>query len=247
MTASIYLVGATPAFEAFYFVVAQLLGGFAAALAGGFLVTDITGGGHHPNAPIVGFPYPGGYARAFVAEWLYTTLLSLVVMFVAISRNKVNPFYGIAIGGMVAGGAGACGGISGAAFNPAVVTSLQLAQCVYGDCTALRSLWMYWVADLLGSVTGAVIFLLAHGPAEYHAALWPGQKSAEEAVADVNKRAFEGDSNSARISSFGRIQSDGAHRAAAESPRTAGEPATAMKTAPRGTDGGHETDALIPR
>ena len=176
VSVAIFLVGAQPGWEVALYVAMQLSGGFAAALAGAYLVVDLDGGAAQPHGPRVDFDaYAGGYARAFVAEWLFTTLLAVVVLFCAISTNKVNHFYGLAIGGMLGGAAGAVGGISGSSFNPAVATSLQLAQCLHGDCQAVRTLWLYWAAELLGAVTGAIVFLLAHGPGEYHAAPWPGQ------------------------------------------------------------------------
>ena len=176
MCLTTYLVGGMRARDMAYFVPVELLAGLAAALAGGYLVVDLDGGADQPHGPRVGFDaYAGGYARAFIAEWLFTTLLAVVVLFCAISTNKVNHFYGLAIGGMLGGAAGAAGGISGSSFNPAVATSLQLAQCLHGDCQAVRTLWLYWAAELLGAVTGAIVFLLAHGPGEYHAAPWPGQ------------------------------------------------------------------------
>lgn len=59
---------------------------------------------------------------ALAVELLFTFALCYVVLNVATSRDhEVNSFYGLAIGFTVLAGAVAVGGISGGAFNPAVV------------------------------------------------------------------------------------------------------------------------------
>ncbi|MGB0877852.1 MAG: MIP/aquaporin family protein [Mycobacterium sp.] len=59
---------------------------------------------------------------AFVVELLFTFALCYVVLNVATSKDHPdNSFYGLAIGFTVIAGAVAVGGVSGAAFNPAVV------------------------------------------------------------------------------------------------------------------------------
>jgi aquaporin Z len=67
---------------------------------------------------------PQGHAlvSALVVELLFTFALAYVVLNVATSRDHPdNSFYGLAIGFTVLAGAVAVGGISGGAFNPAVV------------------------------------------------------------------------------------------------------------------------------
>jgi aquaporin Z len=60
-------------------------------------------------------------SAAFVVELLFTFALAYVVLNVATSKSHPdNSFYGLAIGFTVVAGAFAVGGISGAAFNPAV-------------------------------------------------------------------------------------------------------------------------------
>lgn len=67
------------------------------------------------------------YPKLILAEFLFTFALMWVILNVAISTGTPgNPFYGIAIGGIVAAGAYAVGPISFAAFNPAVAMALAI-------------------------------------------------------------------------------------------------------------------------
>jgi aquaporin Z len=127
------------------YVVAQLLGGLAAAGVSMFLFdTD-------PTA----FTVPGDrVAAAFVAELLFTFALAYVVVNVATSKDHPNnSFYGLAIGFTVLAGAVAVGGLSGAAFNPAV--GLGAATAGLADWSLL---WVYLVATLAGGALAGFAF-----------------------------------------------------------------------------------------
>jgi aquaporin Z len=92
--------------------------------------------------------------KAFLAEFLFTFALCYVVLNVAIAKGtKGNSFYGFAIGFTVLAGAYACGAISGAAFNPAVALGITVMQL-----SAWSNLWMFFVANLLGSLCAALVF-----------------------------------------------------------------------------------------
>jgi aquaporin Z len=97
-----------------------------------------------------------GYAvvAAFVAELLFTFALCYVVLNVATSKDHPdNSFYGLAIGFTVLAGAVAVGGISGGAFNPAVVFGGAVM-----DMFALPTLWVYLVAQLIAGAAAGVVF-----------------------------------------------------------------------------------------
>lgn len=65
--------------------------------------------------------------RALFAEFLFTVALMWIILNVAIAKkNAGNNFYGIAIGFIVGAGIFTVGGISFAAFNPAVTFALCL-------------------------------------------------------------------------------------------------------------------------
>ena len=105
----------------------------------------------HVNPLILSEP---AVAAAFVAELLFTFALCYVVLNVATSKDHPgNSFYGLAIGFTVLAGAVAVGGISGGAFNPAVVFGGAAM-----DMFALPTLWVHLVAQLIAGATAGVVF-----------------------------------------------------------------------------------------
>ncbi|QIS15608.1 aquaporin [Nocardia arthritidis] len=98
-------------------------------------------------------PSGGQLADALVAELLFTFALAYVVLNVATSAaHPNNSFYGLAIGFTVAAGAIAVGGISGAAFNPAVLLG-GMAMGIFGPSTLL-----YLIVELLGAAAAGFVF-----------------------------------------------------------------------------------------
>jgi aquaporin Z len=89
-----------------------------------------------------------------VVELLFTFALCYVVLNVATSKDQpVNSFFGLAIGFTVLAGAFAVGGISGAAFNPAV--SLGAAA---SGLFAWSTLWVYLVVQAIAGVAAGLVF-----------------------------------------------------------------------------------------
>lgn len=92
--------------------------------------------------------------QSFLVEALFTFILVFVVLNVATSKDtEGNSFYGFAIGMTVFVGATVVGPISGGAFNPAVALGLSISGQF-----AWSSLWLYFVAALLGGVVAALAF-----------------------------------------------------------------------------------------
>jgi aquaporin Z len=105
-------------------------------------------------------PTPG-VGKMLIAEILFTFALAWVVLNVATARGTDgNSFYGLAIGFTVAAGAFAVGGVSGAAFNPAV----GLGATVMG-LFKWSHFWIYIVGPLLGATVAGFVFLYTQ-PAE---------------------------------------------------------------------------------
>jgi len=132
--------------DAVAYWVVQLVGGVLAALLARWVI----------NPPHVTTQTLSGHlmAAAFVAELLFTFTLCYVVVNVATSRDHpVNSFYGMAIGFTVAAGAIAVGGVSGAAFNPAVALGIDTARLF-----AWSTLWVYLVAQVAGGVLAGIAF-----------------------------------------------------------------------------------------
>jgi aquaporin Z len=134
-----------PADAVAYWVV-QLAGGVLGALLARWVinpaqVTTLTLSGHL-------------LAAALVAELLFTFALCYVVVNVATSQDHpVNSFYGMAIGFTVAAGAVAVGGVSGAAFNPAVTLGLDTTRLF-----AWSTLWVYLVAQVAAGIAAGLAF-----------------------------------------------------------------------------------------
>jgi aquaporin Z len=98
---------------------------------------------------------PQGHAlvSALVVELLFTFALAYVVLNVATSKDHPdNSFYGLAIGFTVLAGAIAVGGISGGAFNPAVVLG-GAAMGLFGWSTLI-----YLVPQLIAGVAAGLVF-----------------------------------------------------------------------------------------
>jgi aquaporin Z len=92
--------------------------------------------------------------QVFVAEFLFTFALAYVVLNSATAKaNLGNSFYGLAIGFTVMAGAFAVGGISGAAFNPAVAVGLSVTKLV-----RFADIWVHVVAELAGGLVAGLVF-----------------------------------------------------------------------------------------
>jgi aquaporin Z len=127
----------------------QFIGAFAAAL----MALWFTG------KSFAAAPAPGvDFARACVAEFLFTFALVSVVLNVATTKKHAdNSYYGLAIGFTVMAGAFAVGPISGGAFNPAVAASPIILDTIRGG-NSISNLPMYLVGTILGGVIAGLIF-----------------------------------------------------------------------------------------
>jgi aquaporin Z len=99
---------------------------------------------------------PSGHAllATAVVELLFTFALCYVVLNVATSKSQMgNSFFGLAIGFTVLAGAFAVGGISGAAFNPAVALGAATAGLF-----AFSTLWVYIVVQAVAGIAAGLTF-----------------------------------------------------------------------------------------
>jgi aquaporin Z len=141
VTLGVWLRGRLATSDLVPYWVSQVAGALAAAIVARFLV-----GPGEAATRMVG--------PTMVAEFLFTFALVYVILNVATAKGtNGNSFYGLAIGMTVMAGAFAVGGVSGAAFNPAVVVG-----AVAMSLASLSSIWMYFVAELAGGALAAVAF-----------------------------------------------------------------------------------------
>lgn len=126
--------------------IAQFVGGLFGA---GIVLAVIAPGQVEPHS------WSGHAMMAtFVVELLFTFALCYVVLNVATSKDHPdNSFYGLAIGFTVAAGAVAVGGVSGAAFNPAVV----LGGIAMGMFTG-PMLLVYVAAQIIAGIAAGLVF-----------------------------------------------------------------------------------------
>jgi aquaporin Z len=151
VTLAVWIRGRCPTVDVPFYMLAQLLGGGAAAYVALFLFKKaLPGTEHYPQVDMLDLDV----ARSMVAEFLYTFALAYVVLNAATAKGTSgNSFYGLAIGFTVVTGAYAVGSISGGAFNPAVAFGLT----VMGK-SLVTNIWIYWVAELVGGALAGVTY-----------------------------------------------------------------------------------------
>ncbi|MFJ2552011.1 MIP/aquaporin family protein [Microbacterium sp. NPDC087591] len=138
----VFLRGGLSVADLIAYLIAQLVGGVLAALVS----LTVWPAGEKAMVIEVG--------PAFLVEALFTLILVYVVLNVATSKDTAgNSFYGLAIGGVVFVGATTVGSISGGGFNPAVALGLSVSGHF-----AWSSLWLYFVAPIVGAVIAAILF-----------------------------------------------------------------------------------------
>ncbi|PXX69307.1 glycerol uptake facilitator-like aquaporin [Nocardia tenerifensis] len=123
----------------------QVVAGLVAAVVVRLVIGGASGRALNPS----GHPL----ADALAAELLFTFALAYVVLNVATSADHPNnSFYGLAIGFTVAAGAIAVGGVSGGAFNPAVLFG-GMVMGLFGPWTLL-----YLIVELLAGAAAGLAF-----------------------------------------------------------------------------------------
>jgi aquaporin Z len=131
----------------------QAVGYWIAQLAGGLVTALVVRATVSASQTHVVAPVGHAMVTALVVEMLFTFALAYVVLNVATSKDHPdNSFYGLAIGSTVMVGAVAVGGISGGAFNPAVVLG-GAAMGLFAWSTLV-----YLIAQLLAGVGAGLTF-----------------------------------------------------------------------------------------
>lgn len=140
------------------YIIAQVLGGVAAAATFAVILGGYLGGGKvefNTFAAISNnFGGPGGFSMmaVFLTEVVITALFLIVIMGATSSRAP-SGFAPIAIGVALMVLHLVSIPVTNASLNPARST----APALFADGTALANLWLFWVAPILGGVIGGVI------------------------------------------------------------------------------------------
>lgn len=153
--------GRFPAKDLVPYIVAQVLGGIAAA---GCLYTILNGAGafttEGAGAFATNFYEMPGYAgrsysmmAAFLAEFLLTAFF-LIIILGATDKWANGKFAGIAIGLALTLIHLISIPITNTSVNPARSTS----QAIFVGSEALGQLWLFWVAPIAGAIVGGLIY-----------------------------------------------------------------------------------------
>ena len=132
-----------------FYILAQTLGGIAAALLAGVLISA-----KMPTTPVVLPPQYFSMIPALLSELVGTFALVWVILNVATAKAlEGNSFYGIAIGFTVTALMYTLGSVSGSVFNPAVA----IATCII-QFSNWNNLWIYLAGNFVGAALAAIVF-----------------------------------------------------------------------------------------
>jgi aquaporin Z len=162
VTCALLGAGKVKAGEAVLYIVAQIIGGIAAAMT--YVLIYV--GRSFPLAGDSTLNMGRGWQIA-MAELVFTFTLCTVVLCVAASDvNTVKQFFGLAIGSCVTVGGLAIGGISGGSLNPAVSIAIASGASVSGKYTVLSQLFramLYSLIEILAGFMAAAVYKMTHG------------------------------------------------------------------------------------
>jgi len=156
VTLAVFLRKKLPGRDVAPYMIAQLLG----AMVGAYLSYILLDRTFAPAPGVVATPF-----TALVVEILYTFLLALTVLNVAVSKHtQGNSYYGLAIGFAIVIGAFAGGPVSGGVYNPAIGTGTILINGLVGGGSFAHA-WLYLVGPFAGAALATVVFKVQEGPA----------------------------------------------------------------------------------
>ncbi|MFK7921774.1 MAG: MIP/aquaporin family protein [Bacteroidia bacterium] len=137
--------------EAGFYVLAQLLGAFGAVALVQILVQD------ESFVYLLGLAGSASNIQALLVEIFLTFLLALVYLNVCTGKEAIgNSYFGLAVGGTLAGIFYVGHHISGGAFNPA----LGIAPNVLA--TNWAPIWIYVVGPLFGASLAGFVYRIQH-------------------------------------------------------------------------------------
>src|SRR5437868_13821370 len=146
-----FQIGRAPAY-----IIAQLLGGAAAACVFYLVLSGAPSGGRWNSFTAISNLYGGANQFSLVAvlliEVVITALFLIVIMGVT-TKNCPAGFAPIAIGLALTLFHLVSIPVSNASLNPARST----ATAIFGGAEALQSLWMFWVAPIVGGLIGGIV------------------------------------------------------------------------------------------
>jgi aquaporin Z len=155
VTCGLVVAGRCPTSDAIPYIIAQLIGGIAAAAVFSVILAGAPEGKWNDFVAISNiYGGPGHFPMLQVALIeIVLTALFLIVIIGATSKKAAPGFAPIAIGLTLVFIHLAAIPVSNASVNPARST----ATAIFGGSAALSSLWLFWVAPIIGGVIGGYI------------------------------------------------------------------------------------------
>jgi len=144
--------------EGAMFMLAQTLGGICAA----FTYSAMMGGESFALGPVGDYKW----SQAIVAEFVFTFVLSFVVLSVATVKSALSEYFGFAIGMCVTVGGCAIGKVSGGSLNPAVSIGISFAHLNAGG--GMGAALVYCLVETIAGACAAGAFSLTQ-PSEFDA------------------------------------------------------------------------------
>jgi aquaporin Z len=160
VTCGLVAAGRCPASEAIPYIIAQLVGGIAAAAVFYVILSGAPAGKWNDFVAISNIYGGAGHfpmLQVALIEIVLTALFLIVIVSVT-SKNAAAGFAPIAIGLTLVFIHLAAIPVSNASVNPARST----ATAIFGGSVALSSLWLFWVAPIVGGVIGGWIGKMMH-------------------------------------------------------------------------------------
>ena len=154
VTLTFFWLGKVVAWDACFYIVAQFLGGLVGVLLMAALL------GQWVADPAVNYavtvPGPAGQAIAFLAEFLISFALMLVVL-IASNTRRAARFTGLLAAALVAIYLVVEAPYSGMSMNPARTLASAVPANIW------TGLWLYFAAPLVGMVVAGEVYLLGFG------------------------------------------------------------------------------------
>jgi aquaporin Z len=154
VTLTFFRLGKMARWDAFFYIVAQFVGG----LAGVLLAATVLGSAlaEPPVRYVVTTPGTGGLGVAFLAEVSITFILMSVILSVT-NTPRLARFTGLFAGALVATYITLEAPLSGMSMNPARTFGSAVPAQLW------TMLWIYFIAPPLGMLLAAEVYLRRHG------------------------------------------------------------------------------------
>merc|ERR1719252_289959 len=155
VTLAIIIRGACEAKDGAMYMGAQVIGGICAAFTYSALMNGDTFALKPPAYK---------WSQALLAEFVFTFVLSFVVLSVATVKNALSEYFGFAIGMCVTVGGCAIGKVSGGSLNPAVTSAIFFSHLAKGGSFA--TFIAYVLVEIVAGAAAASVFSLTQ-PSEF--------------------------------------------------------------------------------